>query len=259
MKAFGSSIKLVVLVAVVIVLSTTRAAVTQPQAPAVTQPPSVTRVPICVKENGQLRMLVDRNSTCDSSERRLEWVVGGEVTEIALGPGLIGSREDGTVRLALDPTIIAGCNGCRGGKVFAGFNDGPIVFPRNFAFQTIGELNVPAGDYVIFAKLTFEALQDSVANIKAHVTCRLSAGSDFDESAVVLEQDHAEGFSFDGSDAMGLNVQVVHRFSAPGSVVLKGKFESPPTFGIEPPVRFRNLKIIAIQASDISNIFLAGN
>ena len=253
MKVFGSSIKLIVLVALLIVMGTIRAAVTQPQMP------SVTRVPVCVKENGQLRMLIDRNSSCDSSERRLEWVVGGEVTEIGLGPGLIGSREDGTVRLALDPTIIAGCNGCRGGKVFAGFNDGPIVFPLNLAFQTIGELNVPAGDYVIFAKLTFEALQDSVANIKAHVTCRLSAGSDFDESAVVLEQDHAEGFSFDGSDAMGLNLQVVHRFSAPGSVVLKGKFEAPPTFGIDPPVRFRNLKIIAIEASDISNIFLAGN
>jgi hypothetical protein len=41
--------------------------------------------------------------------------------------------------------------------------------------------------------------------------------------------------------------------------VLKGKFESPPTFGIEPPVRFRNLKIIAIEASDSSNIFLTGN
>jgi len=252
MKAFGS-INLLVLVATVIVLGTTWAAVTQPQASA------VNRVPICVKENGQLRMLIDRNSSCDSSERRLEWVVGGEVTEIGLGPGLIGSREDGTVRLALDPTIIAGCTGCRGGKVFAGFNDGPIVFPENLAFQTIGELNVPAGDYIIFAKLTFEALQDSIANIKAHVTCRLSAGSDFDESAVVLEQDHAEGFSFDGSDAMGLNLQVVHRFSAPGSIVLRGKFVLPPTFGIDPPVRFRNLKIIAIEASDISNIFLAGN
>lgn len=253
MKARGASTKLFISAAAVFLLGTTIAGVAQ------RQDSPVTRVPICVKDNGQLRMLVGNNTACDPSERQMEWVVGGEVTDIQLGQGLVGSREDGAVQLAVDPSIIAGCTGCRGGKVFAGFNDGPTMFPRNLLFQTIGELNLPAGDYVIFAKLTFEALQDPVANIRTHLTCRLSAGIDFDEAAVVLEQEHTEGFSSDGSNVMGLNLQVVHSFSASGSVVLKGKFELPPSFGVDPPVRFRNLKIMAIEASDISNVFLGGN
>ncbi|HEV8486378.1 MAG TPA: hypothetical protein VGV87_22735 [Blastocatellia bacterium] len=253
MKTRRTSTKLIVSSAAVLLLGTTIAGVTQ------RQDSPITRVPICVKENGQLRMLTGNNTACEPSERQMEWVVGGEVTEIQLGDGLVGGREDGAVRLALDPSIIAGCTGCRGGRVFAGFNDGPSMFPHNLLFETIAELNLPAGDYVIFAKLTLEALKEPVANIKAHVTCRLSAGSDFDEAAVVLEQDHTEGFSSDGSNVMGLNLQVVHSFSASGSVVLKGKFELPPSLGVDPPVRLRNLKIMAIEASDISNVFLGAN
>ena len=253
MKTRTASTKMVHSVVAFLLVGTTIAAVTQRPGP------TVTRVPVCVKENGQLRMLIGNNTACDPSERQMEWVVGGEVTEIQLGDGLVGGREDGAVRVALDPSIIAGCSGCRGGRVFAGFNDGPILLPHNLTFQTIGELNLPAGDYVIFAKLTFEALQEPVANIRAHVTCRLSAGSDFDEDAGVLEQEHTEGFSSDGSNVMALNLQVVHSFSAPGKAVLKGKFELPPTFGVDPPVRFRNLKIMAVEAASISNVFLESN
>lgn len=141
MKTRIASMKMVTSVVALLLVGTTIAAVSQREEPA------VTRVPICVKENGQLRMLTGNNTACEPSERQMEWVVGGEVTEIQLGDGLVGGREDGAVRLALDPSIIAGCTGCRGGRVFAGFNDGPSMFPHNLLFETIAELNLPASDY----------------------------------------------------------------------------------------------------------------
>lgn len=52
--------------------------------------PFGTVVPICVKHNGQLRMLIG-NGTCGPSEQMMEWVVGSEVTDITVGRGLIGS------------------------------------------------------------------------------------------------------------------------------------------------------------------------
>jgi hypothetical protein len=252
MKTCRISTKLFVLAAAVFLLGATIAGITQ------RQDSPVTRVPICVKDNGQLRMLVGNNSACDPSERRMEWVVGGEVTDIQLGQGLVGSREDGIMQLAVDPSIIAGCTGCRGGKVFAGFNDGPGEISSNqFSDNEIAELNLPAGDYAIFAKLTLETLPGDFG-YQQQVTCRLTAGADFDKGEVIMEKDHIERPGFDdGSNVMGLTLQVVHRFSAPGSVVLSG-FHGPP-FGDPPQVLFRNLKIIAIEVSDISNVFLGGN
>jgi hypothetical protein len=253
MKTRRTSTKLVVAVVALLLIGTTIAAVTQRESHP------VTRVRVCVKDNGQLRMVTGNNTDCDPSEQPMEWVIGGEVTDIQLGQGLVGSREDGVVQLAVNPSIIEGCTGCRGGRVFAGFNDGPNMFPYNFAFETIAEFNLPAGDYVIFAKLTLEALPEEHASYQQQVTCRLTAGADFDESAVVLEQEHIERESFppDGSNVMGLNLQLVHSFNPPGSVVLSGKIGPP--FYFSPPVRFRNLKIIAIEASSISNVFLDAN
>src|SRR5262245_53599304 len=74
--------------------------------------PEVAHVKICVKDNGQMRMLVN-NTGCDTSERLTDWVVGGEVTEIQPGRGLIGTRDNGLVTLDVDPAIFDD-----GGKVF---------------------------------------------------------------------------------------------------------------------------------------------
>jgi hypothetical protein len=235
-------------VAGLVLFGTTITAVTQ------RQDSTVTRVPICVKDNGQLRMQTGNNGTCDESERQMEWVVGGEVTDIQLGRGIVGSRQDGSVQLAIDPSIVAG----RPGKVFAGFNDGPGVVP--FAFSTLGtiaELDLPAGDYVIFAKLTLET-GFAESSTQRPVACKLTAGADFDEARVVLEEIHDESPGDpDGSFAMGLTLQVVHRFNSPGSVVLTAGHGGP--IPITPKVHFRDLKIMAIEASDISNVFLGGS
>jgi hypothetical protein len=254
MKTCRTSTKLIVPGIVLLLIGTTIAAVTQRESPP------VTRVPICVKDNGQLRMVLNDATACGASERQLEWTVGGEVTEITLGQGLIGSREDGTVNLALHPSIIEGCSGCSGGRVFAGFNDGPGPIPFTLGgLAPIAELDLPAGDYVIFAKLTLESepLFDEFS-FQRPVNCKLTAGADFDESGVVLEAIHSDGSGeTDGSYRMGLTLQLVHSFNAPGSVVLSAAHGG--TLTVMPRVQYRDLKIIAIEASDISNVFLGAN
>ena len=116
-RTWRTSKKLVVTAAALLMLSITIVAVVR-QAPV-----PATRVPICVKNNGQLRMLVRNNTACDPSEQLTEWVVGGQITDIRLGQGLVGRRDDGIVSLDLDPAILQDCAGC--GRIFAGFNDGP--------------------------------------------------------------------------------------------------------------------------------------
>ena len=255
MKSRRTSTKLVVTAVAPLLLGTTIAAVSQRESPP------VTLVPICVKDNGQLRMVVNDSTACGAAERQVEWVVGGEVTDITIGQGLIGTREGGTVNLALQPSIIEGCTGCNGPSVFAGFNDGPgqILFTLGGGLAPIAELDLPAGDYVILAKLTLETepLFDEFS-FQLPVSCKLTAGADFDEAQTVLEAIHSEGSGQpDGSYRMGLTLQVVHSFNAPGSVVLSAGHAGALT--ATPRVQYRDLKIIAIEASDISNVFLGSN
>jgi len=201
------------------------------------QTSSATTVPVCIKSNGQVRVLIGANTICDSSEERANWVVGGELTEITLGQGLTGSRQGGTLQLAVAPSLV------ERGRVFAGFNDGPGTIPAELA--TIAELDVPAGDYSIFAKLTAE--NDVTGVGPTRVECRLGAGADFDAAGVVVE---AALLPFVGYlDTLNLNV--VHHFSAPGTVTLACQ-----TFGFVQGARYSNLKIIAIETSRISNVFL---
>ena len=173
-KTRRTSTKLIVTAAVLLLLGTTIAAVTQRESPP------VTRVPICVKDNGQLRMVTGNNTACGPSERLMEWVVGGQVTEIRPGQGLVGNRDDGIVNLALDPSILQNCAGC--GRIFAGFNDGPRDLP-DFIFgeelPQIAKLDLPAGNYAIFAKLvvTAKEFEDSSVTRQELAFCQLSAGT----------------------------------------------------------------------------------
>lgn len=202
---------------------------------------SQTSVPVCIKSNGQIRVLVSAGGTCDASEQRADWVVGGEVMDIAIGQGLIGSRDGGTFQLAVDPSLMQACTtGCQDRRIFAGFNDGPAVF--NDDLTTIARLDVPPGDYAIFAKLM---LENSVGTDR--VDCRLSAEADFDAGAAVVEDDLLPFIGYTDT----LNLNVVHHFDDPGVVALACQAFDPDF-----STRYRNLKIIAVQASGISNVFL---
>lgn len=231
-------------VVVLFLLGTTLVAVAQRSAP------STVRVPICVKGNGQLRMLIDDNATCGPSEELMEWMVGGAVTDITPGRGLIGSREDGEVQLELDPSVIQGCGSCAGGKVFAGFNDGPGDIPTGTGVEqhgdplpVIGSLPLQPDAYVVVAKLWVK----NTSNLALLVSCRLSAGADFDWVTVTVE----------ANDRAAMALTVVHEFS-------EADFQPVAVVGckdaaLEAGTEWNDLKIIATQVSDIANVFLGGS
>jgi hypothetical protein len=227
---------------------------------ALTQSTSIseTRVRLCVKDNGQLRMIT--GTACDPSERLTEWVIGGQVTEVQLGQGLIGNRENGTVSLALDPSIFQSCIGC--GKIIAGFNDGPFELPQ-FNFEEgeipqIAKLALPAGNYAIFAKLVVEAKQgeELPTTRKESAICKLFAGNDFDDSRALLEVEDDRPIEVSTNDEVVLSLQVVHRFAEAGEAVLRC---SKGAFAGSRPMEVRNLKIVALEGSSISNSFLGAN
>ena len=202
-----------------------------------------TSVPLCVKTNGQLRVLVGGVAACDSSEQRTDWVVGGEVTDIALGPGLIGGRNGGAIQLAVNPALL------ERGRVFSGFNDGPVAVPIFFS-ETIARLDLPAGNFAISAKLTVTSISDE--GFDDRVLCTLWAEGDFDRAEAVLPEDVNPPVMHPYEAAVGLAMQVVHRYAAPGAVTLSC-FEQ----GGDPDVSFQDLKITAIEATSLSNVFLA--
>lgn len=247
-----TSTKLILITVALLFLATTITALTQSAST------SATRVHLCVKENGQLRMTAI--GSCDPSERLTEWIVGGQVTEIQLGQGLIGNRDDGTVSLALDPSIFQSCIGC--GKIIAGFNDGPFELPQ-FNFEEgeipqIAKLALPAGNYAISAKLVVEAKQgeETSTTRKELAICRLFAGNDFDDSRALLEVEDDRPIQVSTNDEVVLSLQVVHRFAEAGEAVLRC---SKGAFAGSPPMEVRNLKIVAIEGGSISNTFLPQN
>jgi len=248
----GTPTKLLVFTLVVLIFGITITAFTQRESG------SGTFVQLCVKANGQLRM-TDKTTACDSSERLVEWLVGGQVTDIRAGQGLISNRDDGVVNLAVDPTVFQGCAGC--GKIIAGFNDGPLELPRfviGEEIPQIAKLDLPAGNYAIFAKLVVTAKQqeEQVVTVKEFAQCNLSAGNDFDNSSALLEVEDDRPIAAIDNDRVVLSLEVVHRFAEPGEAILRC---SKGVFAGDSPMQVHSLKIIAMESGNISNVFLGGN
>jgi hypothetical protein len=203
---------------------------------------TATSVPICLKTNGQLRVLTGGQTACDVSEQRTDWVVGGQVTDVAIGQGLVGTRQDGTVQLAVDPSLI------ERGRVFAGFYDGPVPLPRADEQTAIATLDLPPGDFAVFVKLTIVNNRfDDDESSRDRAICRLNALPDFDDAEILVPEN---GFVFREA-AVGLTMQVVHRFSGGGRVIVSC-YEDDSILDLY----FANLKITAIEASSISNVFV---
>jgi hypothetical protein len=172
------------------------------------------------------------------------------VTDIILGRGLVGSRENGEVVLELAPEIIQGCGNCGGGKIYAGFNDGPGTIPVDFSLTQIAALDLPAGNYAIFAKMTLVQPTDDLGDAAGTISCRLTAEADSDAAELTLEDLGA----FLGN-ITGLTLQVVHHFAAPGNVTLACR---DGTNGKD-QVSYKDLKLIAVEAASLSNVFLGGS
>jgi hypothetical protein len=174
------------------------------------------------------------------------------------------------VNLAVDPNIFQNCAGC--GRIFAGFNDGPgDVFgafgDQIVAQSALGGLSLPAGNFAIFAKLTLRNL-DSIDEWSHPVRCMLKAGADFDEGRTVVEDEQDRNDNGvpdrDGASSLVMNLLVVHHFDEPGGATLFCVDGTPPNPGEGIPghdgdVKYEDLKIVAIEASSISNVFLGQN
>jgi hypothetical protein len=117
----------------------------------------------------------------------------------------------------------------------------------------IAKLDLPACDYAISAKNDSRQLLTP----ERFVFCRLEAGADFDEATADLKSGPAAPIADQGIAKLGLTLQVVHHFDTPGSVVLRcgdNRF-----IHIAPGVQYQDLKIIAVEASSISNVFLGSS
>jgi hypothetical protein len=205
--------------------------------------PSVTSVPVCVKGNGQVRVLVGAGAACTTSEQRTDWVVGGAVTDISLGQGLIGTRQGATFQLAVSPALL------ERGRIFSGFNDGPVPMPTGFPVE-IARLDLPAGSFAISAKLTVTNTFDE--RFDDRVLCALRAEADVDQAELVLPEDVNTVIQHPYNAAAGLTMQLVHQFSTPGGVTLSCYEQDS-----DPDLSFQDLKITAIEGSSLSNVFLA--
>jgi hypothetical protein len=186
-------------------------------------------------------VLVEPGATCVTSELRTEWVVGGAVTDISLGPGLIGTRDGGTFQLAVSPTLL------ESGRVFSGFNDGPVPLP-SFPVE-IARLDLPAGSFAISAKLTVTNTFSEGNDDRA--LCALRAEADVDRAELVLMEDVFTLIEHPYNAAAELTMQLVHHFHSPGSVTLSCYEQD-----FDPDLSFQDLKITAIEGSSLSNIFL---
>lgn len=242
MRVRRISTKLVVAASALLLLGTAIGAINQRESP------QVTRVRICVKDNGQLRLISNNHSTCGPSEQLMEWVDGDEITQIQLGEGLVGDREDGTVQLAVDPDLIQSCTSCENVRVFAGFNDGPGLTPAGAdapnhgdPLPQIGALPLPEGKYLIQAKLWIQNTSDS----RLFARCKLTAGFDFDWVQVTVRE----------RDSAALALTVVHDFDAPGGRAIVGCSDNQLGSGTQ----WNDLKITALAVPDISNVFLGSN
>jgi len=197
---------------------------------------------ICIKPNGQLRAVTPENPACVAPEAASEWTVNG-VKAITAGTGLVGRDDGGIVQLEVDPGLIENASS---GKIIAGFDDGPHVIANAFPPARIAELPLPSGSYAIFAKLSFD--NNFIVTPLARVNCRLEAGADFDEVETVVERRADE----EGTTDLAQGLQVVHRFSEPGSAILSCGARAETL----PKVAYEDLKIVAIRGSSLSNTFL---
>ncbi len=116
-------------------------------------------------------------------------------------------------------------------NAFARFVNGPVPVPD--AIAEIANLSIPqAGNYVISAKVVLSSGASG-----GTVTCRLEAGTDTDESAVLLG----------GHSPATLSNLVVHNFTAAGSV----SFRCGRTSLISADASF--VKIAAIGVQNLTN------
>ena len=121
-------------------------------------------------------------------------------------------------------------------NVVAGYHDALVELPSGTGFETAGQLSIPAGKWVILAKLWME--NNDVGQGAATITCRLTAGADTDESTMDL-----------AGNARGIfNTMVVHTFVTAGAAVFA--CDDGVTNG---DMHIEDIKIIATRTLNATN------
>lgn len=109
---------------------------------------------------------------------------------------------------------------------------------------------------------------DNIDDVSHPVRCKLIAGADFDEATVVVEDEQDRNDNGvpdrDGATSLVMSLIVVHHFDEPGGANLFCVDGTPPnpefgTPGGDGDVKYEDLKLIAVEASGITNVFLGGN
>ncbi len=131
-------------------------------------------------------------------------------------------------------------------NAISAFKDGPGDVPTNLS--TIGSLSLPAGRYVIFAKLYLAQGSADPKKVQSNqVTARLEAGDDFDVSVTTVPIASDNPFR-SGTEAVSLNV--VHQFDSGGGAASVKLDKKPDN---TPHLEWKFLKITAIQVDTLIN------
>ena len=193
--------------------------------------------------NEHLKPLLATPGTLNSSDNPVDW------TKLKGVPAGFADGSDNGVRSVTGGTGISTKAGFGGTRVsvnlpaYSGFKDAGNIIANDFA--TIGSLNLPAGSYVILAKLNV-LQQSGIGEQNLLVACKLQAGGDFDLANVhVLGDDNGGAAGTAAEEPIFMNI--VHTFSSAdhASVICKDADVGD--------ARWSDLKITAFKVSGISN------
>jgi hypothetical protein len=182
-------------------------------------------VSACVKKSGTLK-LVAPGTKCHKTQQLVRWNLQG-VSGKSGGTGATGaSGTNGT----------NGANGANGASLgLNDFNDGPTAISTNGEVAVATLSNVPAGNYIVTAKVQLEG-----GTLAVLMDCFLRAGVDFDESRTLLQIQT-------GTNAYEetLPFTLSHTFAAAGAITLTCN-------GFGANYTAANAKISAVQVQSLT-------
>lgn len=119
-------------------------------------------------------------------------------------PGLLLTATALVVALLPQPLVAAPA---KEPTVIAGFEEGPIDVPGGEVPAAIASMELARGRWILYAKAYLVNTSDQVLTTK----CRLTAGDDFDETAVSTDGDPAP---HDAPESAAIAAQLIHSFTA---------------------------------------------